>query len=166
MRLIDRFLAVSGRQPSRARSGHPSSAAALKPVARSTGTVRGSAPMTRPNRRYGQRTLMWLVAAQLAAVAVALTASSARAEAVQVLAQAASVDQVLTNIRNWIMGILAGLTVVFLTVGFVRYIFAGGDPGELQKAKIAWKSAGWGFGGAALAPLIVEIFKGIVGLGS
>jgi hypothetical protein len=98
--------------------------------------------------------------------AALLSATSAGAETVQVLAQVTSVDQVLTNIRNWIMGILAGLTVVFLTIGFVRYIFAGGDPGELQKAKNAWKSAGWGFGGAALAPLIVEIFKGIVGLGS
>ncbi|MBB5801315.1 hypothetical protein F4560_001083 [Saccharothrix ecbatanensis] len=105
------------------------------------------------------------MAVQLAAVSLVLTTSATRAEAVQVLAQATSVDQVLTNIRNWIMGILGGLTVVFLTIGFVRYIFAGGDPGELQKAKTAWKSAGYGFGGAALAPLIVEIFKGIVGVG-
>lgn len=150
MRLIDRCPAVADQRP-----GSRSPAAA------------GSAPMTRRRRRSdGRRSWVWPVVLLVVPLALVSTASSAGAETVQVLAQATSVDQVLTNIRNWIMGILAGLTVVFLTVGFVRYIFAGGDPGELQKARTAWKSAGWGFGGAALAPLIVEIFKGIVGLGS
>ncbi|WP_425838398.1 pilin [Streptomyces fractus] len=79
------------------------------------------------------------------------------------LALAKSVNEILDNIRNWIMGILAGLATVFLTVGGVRYVMAGGDPGEVEKAKSAFKSAGWGYGLAALAPLVVEILKGIVG---
>ncbi|ONH34210.1 hypothetical protein BL254_17475 [Protofrankia sp. BMG5.30] len=70
---------------------------------------------------------------------------------------------VLTNIRNWIMGILAGLATVFLTVGGVRYILSGGEPGEVGKAKDAFKHAGWGYGLAALAPLAVEILKALVG---
>jgi hypothetical protein len=74
-------------------------------------------------------------------------------DAGQVLAVASSVDEVLTNIRNWIMGILAGLATVFLTIGGVRYVMAAGDPGEVEKAKTAFKSAGWGYGLAALAPL-------------
>ncbi|MDX8030992.1 MULTISPECIES: pilin [Lentzea] len=80
-----------------------------------------------------------------------------------VLALAGSVTDVLNNIRNWIMGILAGLATVFLTIGGVRRVMAGGDPGEHEKAKECFKSAGWGYGLAALAPLVVEILKGIVG---
>jgi hypothetical protein len=94
--------------------------------------------------------------------AVAVPAASAT-EPSQVLAIAASVNAVLTNIRNWIMGISAGLATVFLTIGGVRYMMAGGDPGEVEKAKSSFKSAGWGYGLAALAPLIVQILKGIVG---
>nr|WP_246843332.1 pilin [Allokutzneria sp. NRRL B-24872] len=80
-----------------------------------------------------------------------------------VLALAASVSDVLNNLRNWLMGLLAGLATVFLTIGGVRYVMGGGDPGEVEKAKTAFKSAGWGYGLATLAPLIVEILKGIVG---
>jgi len=108
----------------------------------------------------------WLVVTGVVLLAVLLLgASSARASSgpVQVVALAGSVNEVLTNIRNWIMGILAGLATVFLTVGGLRYVMAGGDPGEVEKAKAAFKSAGWGYGMAALAPLIVEILKGIVG---
>jgi hypothetical protein len=81
----------------------------------------------------------------------------------RVVALAGSVGAVLDNVRNWIMGILAGLATVFLTIGGVRYVMAGGDPGEVQKAKIAFKSAGIGYGLAALAPLVVTVLKGIVG---
>ncbi|MGW7514179.1 pilin [Streptomyces sp. NPDC054796] len=94
---------------------------------------------------------------------VALSASAVQADSAHVLALAKSVDEVLDNIRNWIMGILAGLATVFLSVGGVRYVMAAGDPGEVEKAKTSFKSAGWGYGLAALAPLVVEILKGIVG---
>lgn len=97
--------------------------------------------------------------------AVALTllafASMAHADTMNV-ALAKSVDEVLTNIRNWIMGILALLATVFLSIGGARWIMGGNDPGEVEKAKSAFRSAGWGYGLAALAPLVVEILKGIV----
>nr|WP_285746333.1 hypothetical protein [Lentzea sp. NBRC 105346] len=104
-----------------------------------------------------------LLTAALVALTVACMASSAAADTVHVVALAATVDQVLTNIRNWIMGILAGLATVFLSIAFVRRIAGSGDPGEIEKSKTAFKSACWGYGGAALAPLVVEILKGIVG---
>jgi hypothetical protein len=111
--------------------------------------------------------------AEMAVLTLVLTASTsisttlavagtAHADTV-VLAIADSVTTVLNNIRNWIMGILAGLATVFLSIGGVRYVMGGGDPGEVEKAKTAFKSAGWGYGLAALAPLVVEILKGIVG---
>jgi hypothetical protein len=40
---------------------------------------------------------------------------------------------------------------------------AGGDPGEVEKAKGAFRAAGIGYALAALAPLVVTILQGIVG---
>src|SRR2546423_707247 len=80
-----------------------------------------------------------------------------------VLALAGSIDQVLTNIRNWLMGILAAVATVFLSIGGLRYVMGGGDPSEIEKAKTAFKAAGIGYSLAALAPLIVTVLQGIVG---
>ena len=80
-----------------------------------------------------------------------------------VVALAQSVGQVLDNLRNWLMGILAGLATLFLTLGGVRYVMAGGDPGEVERAKTAFRSAGIGYALAALAPLVVTVLKQIVG---
>ena len=104
-----------------------------------------------------------VVITPLALVCLVMTASSAHAQTTEVLALAASVDEVLTNIRTWIMGLLAGLATVFLSIGGVRYVMGGGDPGEIEKAKTAFKAAGMGYGLAALAPLVVTVLKGIVG---
>src|SRR6266511_4204282 len=49
---------------------------------------------------------------------------------------------ILSNIRTWVMTILAGIATVFLTIGGVRYLMAGGDPSEVERAKSAFKSAG------------------------
>ncbi|MFC6091611.1 pilin [Saccharothrix lopnurensis] len=103
-----------------------------------------------------------LVLVGLVALALPCCAAAAQADTV-VLAVAASVEEVLTNIRNWLMGILAGLATVFLTVGGVRRVFGGGDPGEQEKSKEAFKAAGIGYALAALAPLVVTVLKGIVG---
>jgi Type IV secretion system pilin len=103
---------------------------------------------------------------ELVVVAVLASGATANAEphnGAVVLAIAASVDEVLTNIRDWLMGILAGLATVFLTIGGVRRVFGGGDPGEQEKAKECFKAAGIGYALAALAPLVVTVLKGIVG---
>jgi hypothetical protein len=59
---------------------------------------------------------------------------------------AKTVSQVITSTTAWIMGILAGLATLMLTVGSVRYLMAGGDPAEVQKAKIAFRTAAIGYG--------------------
>ncbi|MFB9727244.1 pilin [Haloechinothrix salitolerans] len=100
----------------------------------------------------------------VAAFAALASAATVQAEPSVVFAQAESVAQVLRNIRNWLMGILAMLATVFATIGGVRYVMAGGDPGEVEKAKTAFKAAGIGFALAALAPLLVSVLSGIVGL--
>jgi hypothetical protein len=99
----------------------------------------------------------------LAALFLLLSAATAHAEPTQVLALAGSIDQVLTNIRTWLMGILASLATVFLSIGGVRYVMGGGDPGEIEKAKTAFKSAALGYSLAALAPVVVTVLQGIVG---
>jgi hypothetical protein len=106
---------------------------------------------------------VWTLAVPIGVAVVVLLCSPARAHAETLLALAESVDAVLTNIRNWLMGILAGLATVFLTIGGVRYVAGGGDPGEAERAKAAFRSAAWGYGLAALAPLVVQILAGIVG---
>jgi hypothetical protein len=115
----------------------------------------GGAPRSTPPR-------LWVIT-QLALVCLVVTASSAHAQTSEVLALAASVEEVLTNIRNWIMGILAGLATVFLSIGGVRYVMGGGDPGEIEKAKTAFRGAGIGYALAVLAPLVVTVLQGIVG---
>lgn len=117
------------------------------------------------SRRRGLlvRAIAWVVLG-VALLSVAAADSTPTAATVVVAQQVTTVSDVFTNIRNWLVGILASLATVFLTVGGVRYLMAGGDPGEVEKAKQAFKSAGWGYGLAALAPVVVEILKGIVGV--
>lgn len=120
-------------------------------------------PAARPYRHHVRRRRALAAAVVVLALSVAAVPAATAAEPSQMLALADSVDAVLNNIRNWIMGVLAGLATVFLSIGGVRYLMAGGDPGEVEKAKTAFKSAGWGYGLAALAPVIVQVLKSIVG---
>jgi hypothetical protein len=70
---------------------------------------------------------------------------------------------VIDNLRNWLVGILATLATLFLTIGGLRYLTAGGDPGQVEKAKTALKSAAIGYALAILAPLLVTILGSVVG---
>ena len=79
------------------------------------------------------------------------------------LLAAASIAQVIGNATAWIVGILAGVATLFLTVGGLRYLMAGGDPAEVERAKTALKSAAIGYGLAILAPVIVTVLKSLVG---
>ena len=115
---------------------------------------------SRRSRRSPSRS--WrLAAAELAVVVVVVVGAAPLAHAAgpQI---AGNIDQVLSNIRTWLMGVLAGLATVFFSVGGVRYLMAGGDPGEVEKAKTAFKAAGIGYCAAALAPLVVTVLQGLV----
>lgn len=141
-------------EPEPTCNSRPSAAAVTdRPIARPPRSGRRFARIGRPSWR--------LVAAELAVLAVVLMAAPPMAHAAgpQI---AGNIDEVLSNIRNWLMGVLAGLATIFFSVGGVRYLMAGGDPGEVEKAKTAWKAAGIGYCGAALAPLIVAILQGLV----
>lgn len=99
----------------------------------------------------------------MATLALLVSASAAHAQTTHVLALVGSIDQVLSNIRDWVMGILAGLATVFLSIGGVYRVTAGGEPGGHEKAKECFKAAAIGYCMAALAPVVVHVLKGLVG---
>ncbi|GAB3670136.1 hypothetical protein GCM10027589_38570 [Actinocorallia lasiicapitis] len=76
---------------------------------------------------------------------------------------AASLDQVITNLRNVVLGLLVGLATLFFTIGGVRYILAGADPGEVESAKKTLRYGAVGYGVAILAPVLVRLLQKIVG---
>jgi choline-glycine betaine transporter len=81
----------------------------------------------------------------------------------QVADAATSLNQVIENLRNWLIGLLVALATLLLTVGGVRYLLAAGDPGALEKAKGTIKAALAGYALAALAPVLVTVLQHIVG---
>lgn len=105
-----------------------------------------------------QRPTLRRVAWGVAIVAVVLFAAAPPAAA----ATSPSLTDVISNLTNWIVGILAGVATLFLTIGGLRYLTAGGDPGQVEKAKIALKSAAIGYALAILAPLLVSIVTSII----
>lgn len=69
---------------------------------------------------------------------------------------------VVNNATNWLIGILATVATFFLTLGGARYLSAGGDPSEVERAKGALKNAGIGYALALLAPAILKILQSIL----
>ncbi|WP_225732213.1 MULTISPECIES: pilin [unclassified Nocardia] len=116
----------------------------------------------RPRRGLLTRTLV-CAAALGCALVVACGSAGAHPVSVSVLAVADSLDQVLTNLRNWLVGILALIATVCLTVGGARYLICAGDPSEVERAKTALKAACLGYALAMLAPVVVAVLKSIVG---
>jgi hypothetical protein len=74
-----------------------------------------------------------------------------------------TLGQVIDRLRTVLVGLLVGLATLLLTVGGVRYLLAGGDPGQVEKAKITLRSAAIGYGLAVLAPVLVRLLRYVVG---
>lgn len=85
------------------------------------------------------------------------TAQAAPADAHMVVLAAAptSIDQVIGNIRLWLMGILAAWATLCGTVAFLRY--TSGEPEEVERGRRGFRSAAIGYAGALLTPLILTI---------
>lgn len=146
--------------PSRRRSIRPRRPhAATRPPGRSP----SSGPLDRPTqvrrqvrcqvRRQVQRGGGAVVLAGVLVLAAAGPASAA---------PPASLNEVASRITAWLVGIAASLATLFLTYGAVRYLTAGGDPGSVEKAKTALRSAAYGYALALLAPLLVTILTSFV----
>jgi hypothetical protein len=76
---------------------------------------------------------------------------------------AKTLPEVISGLQTWIMGILFAVATLFLVLAGVYYATAGGDPAQVDKAKGAFKNALIGYGLAVLAPVLLEVVKGIVG---
>jgi hypothetical protein len=76
---------------------------------------------------------------------------------------AKTLPEVISGLQAWIMGILAAVASLFLVLAGVYYATAGGDPAQVDKAKGALKNALVGYGLAVLAPVLLQVVKGIVG---
>jgi hypothetical protein len=72
-----------------------------------------------------------------------------------VVLAADSIDEVVNNIRIWLVGIFAGWATLCLTVAFLRY--TSGEADEVERGKRGFRSAAIGYAGALLSPLIVTI---------
>ncbi|WP_246351577.1 pilin [Nocardia barduliensis] len=114
--------------------------------------------------RRGRRWLRVLaVAATSAGLLLIAGSASAAPPHADVLAIASSLGEVIDNARNWLVGILAGLATLFLTVAGARYLLGGGDPSEIEKAKTAFRAACLGYALAMLAPVVVAVLESIIG---
>jgi hypothetical protein len=103
--------------------------------------------------------LLILVTATACAVAVTVPAYAGEP---QFLA-ANDLPTIIGNITTWVVGLLVGVATLFLTIGGLRYLAAGGDPTEVEKAKSALKSALIGYALAVLAPILLGVVQGWIG---
>lgn len=130
---------------------HPTQAPRLDPAP----------PPARPPSAHRPCRLGYSVPAVMVMVA-GLTVLFAPPASAEVIGAATSLSGLISNLTGWLVGLLAGLATLFLTIGGVRYLAAGGDPGQVEKAKTALKSAAVGYALAALAPLLVSILASLV----
>ncbi|MEV0429661.1 pilin [Micromonospora sp. NPDC050495] len=74
-----------------------------------------------------------------------------------------SIAQVIADATSWIMGLTALVATMFLVIGGLRYMAAGGDPAQIDQAKGNFRSALIGYALTVLAPVILQVLQGILG---
>jgi hypothetical protein len=129
-------------------------------------TTAGSSPSGPVHPEPGSTRLRQVLhaAAPLATVLLILSVPAvANADTGDAVLAANSLPTVIANLRAWIMGILAAVATLFLVLAGVYWATAGGDPAQVDKAKGALKNALLGYGLAVLAPILLQVVKGIVG---
>jgi hypothetical protein len=89
--------------------------------------------------------------------------SAAALVAAPVALAANDLEGVIANLRVWLAGLLAVLATLFLTIGGIRYLLAGGDPAALERAKGSIKASIIGYALALLAPVLTSIVQRVVG---
>jgi hypothetical protein len=110
------------------------------------------------NRRIISR----IVATATAVLAILTAATPAYAAEPTILA-VNTLPVIVDNITAWVIGLLIGVATLFLTIGGIRYLAAGGDPAEVEKAKGSFKSALVGYALAILAPVLLAVVQGWIG---
>jgi hypothetical protein len=96
-------------------------------------------------------------------LAIVTGSAPAYAAEPQILAAPYTLDVIIGNIRAWIVGLLVLVATLFLTIGGLRRMAAGGDPTEIEKSNSAFKNALLGYALAVLAPILLGIVQGWIG---
>jgi hypothetical protein len=97
------------------------------------------------------------------AVVALLVAAGSPAAAAQLAPAVNSLATIVANITTWVVGLLVGVATLFLTIGGLRYLAAGGDPAEVERAKSAIRSALIGYALAVLAPILLGVVQSWIG---
>lgn len=105
---------------------------------------------------------MYRIVILLAAAALILVVPDSAVAAPPAPPPVNDLGTVITNLRYWIMGILGSVATLFLCIGGARYLMAGGDPSEIERAKASFKSAAIGYALALLAPVVLTILNSIL----
>jgi hypothetical protein len=100
------------------------------------------------------------------AATAAATAAPLGSDTAVVLAQGGDPGSVdlgtfLGNVRKVLLGLLATITICYLSIGGIRMVIAGGDPGEVERAKAALRSGVIGFLATVLAPAFVWLLQSL-----
>lgn len=115
------------------------------------------------HRRLRRVVVVVLTATAVSTVVLALPATAWAAPNDPTVLAVNDLPTVIANLQGWIIGILAAVATLFLVIGFARYMTAGGDPSETERAKGAFKAAAIGYAGALLAPWFMTVLQGILG---
>jgi hypothetical protein len=118
---------------------------------------------TTPSTPAGRRTGRLIAHTATVLLMLSVPATAYADSGATVVLAANTLPQVIANLQTWIMGILAAVATLFLVLAGVYWATAGGDPAQVDKAKGALKNALIGYGLAVLAPILLQIVKGIVG---
>ncbi len=114
-------------------------------------------------RRTVRRAVRVVAPATTLALALCVPAAAYADTGQPVILAANDLPTVISNLQTWAMGILAAVATLFLVLAGVYWATAGGDPAQVDKAKGALKNALVGYGLAVLAPILLQVVKGIVG---
>src|SRR4051794_27365064 len=83
-----------------------------------------------------------LVGLMLVLLAVPTEPATADAFAV---AKIQPLKDVIDNLRDVIVALLVSVATLYLTIAGLRYMMAGGDPTQVERAKAAFRNAGIGY---------------------
>ncbi len=109
------------------------------------------------------RRIFYWVASPATAVQVTLATGSVASAAGSSFLAVNTLPVIIDNIVAWFIGLLWGIATLFLTIAMVRYLAAGGRMAEVEKAKDAFKNALFGYAGAILAPVLLDIVRAWIG---
>nr|WP_036342927.1 pilin [Micromonospora purpureochromogenes] len=109
-----------------------------------------------------RRNIYRIITVASALLVIVAGAAPAYAAEPQILS-AYELPVIISNITAWIVGLLVGVATLFLTIGGLRRLAAGGDPTEIEKANSAFKNALLGYALAVLAPILLAIVQSWIG---